>query len=187
MMTANWLYLLLPLVSGLAAVWLLTRPLAAESAMQALDLSGNLESLQARNARHFPQVRLALSPADEEFISRRLPPHSAARVRRERRRVLLHYTRGIAEDFAHLDRMARMIASLSPNVRRRDEWERLVLEVRFRVTYRLAVLRLTAGGQASAETLRRMTELIAGLSKVVQAGMESLESALPAEVTRGSQ
>jgi hypothetical protein len=110
----------------------------------------------------------ALATEDFDFIRRRLPKKDAARLRRERQRALQKYLDAIGEDFARLDRLARILASLSPRVERREELERLRLELRFRILFRAARLRVLLGVGVGVPTLGHLADVVAGLSRQVE-------------------
>jgi len=149
------------------AIWLVVRPLRAESDLGP-DAAAKIETLVARHCTHFAQMRQALATEDFDFIRRRLPKKDAARLRRERQRALQKYLDAIGEDFARLDRMARILTSLSPDVKRSDELERLRLELRFRVLFRLARLRVMLGVAVGVPTIGKLAEVVAGLSRHVE-------------------
>ena len=87
---------------------------------------------------------------------------------RERQRALQKYLDAIGEDFARLDRMARILASLSPKVERREELERLKLELRFRILFRVARIRVLLGVGVGVPTLGHLADVVAGLSRQVE-------------------
>ncbi|MFZ0038320.1 MAG: hypothetical protein WAK91_12910 [Candidatus Acidiferrales bacterium] len=154
---------------------LLIRPLKAESALRPVSAI-NMESLSAKNFRHLSQIRRALTDEDRQFIDSRLPKGSADRLRLERRSALRKYLVGIGEDFAHLDRLAREVASLSPKVEHRQETERLFLEVRFRILYRIALFRLGTAGSLPFEAVAHLSGMVGGLSRQVESMMASLQT-----------
>ena len=151
----------------LVAVWLVVRPLRAESQLGP-DPSAKIETLVARHCAHFAQMRQALATEDLDFIRRRMPKKDVARLRRERQRALHKYLDAIGEDFARLDRLARILASLSPKVERRDELERLRLELRFRLVFRAARARVLLGVGVGLPTLGQLADVVAGLSRQVE-------------------
>jgi hypothetical protein len=129
----------------------------------------------AVHCRHFPQIRQVLSPDDAAFIAQRLSAPARRQWRAERRRVLRHYLAGLKEDFAGLERLARTVAVLSPQVTQSLEAERLWLGVRFRFLYTLALLQLATGFSGVPE-FQRLTDLLGGFAAQVEAGMAALES-----------
>src|SRR2546425_12902877 len=77
------------------------------------------------HCRHFPQVRQALSAADQQYLEQRASASIRRKARRERLKVAQQFVTGIKEDFLRLDRVGRTVASLSPGVSRKLEFERL--------------------------------------------------------------
>jgi len=150
------------------AIWVVVRPLQAESDLGP-DPSAKIETLVARHCTHFAQMRQALATEDFDFIRRRLPKKDASRLRRERQRALQKFLDAIGEDFARLDRLARILASLSPKVERGEELERLRLELRFRILFRVARIRVLLGVGVGVPTLGQLADVVAGLSRQVEA------------------
>jgi hypothetical protein len=138
-----------------------------------------LESLTAKHFRHLAQIRRALTDEDRFFIDSRLPEGSAKRLRVERRTALRKYLVGIGEDFACLDRLAREVASLSPKIEHRQETERLLLEFRFRILYRIALFRLGTVGSLPFDAVAHLSGVVGGLSRQVEAMMATLQTLAP--------
>jgi len=86
-----------------------------------------MESFLPRHYRFFPQVRQALSASDGEYLDRLAPRDVAQTVHRERRAVARQFLAGLHEDFSSLERLARMVAALSPVISSEQEKERLIL------------------------------------------------------------
>jgi len=126
------------------------------------------------HCRYFPQIRQTLSPDDAAFVAQRFSAPARRQWRAERRSVLRQYLAGLSEDFAGLERLARTVAVLSPQVTRSLEAERLWLGVRFRFLYALALLQLT-GGVAAVPEFQRLTDLLGTFAAQVEAGMAALE------------
>ena len=162
----------------LVGLGLLVRPLEAESKLRPTG-GVNLESLSARHFRHLAQIRRSLTDEDRLFIDSRLPEGSAKRLRVERRTALRKYLSGIGQDFACLDRLAREVASLSPKVEHRQETERLLLEIRFRILYRIALFRLGTAGSLPFDAVAHLSGLVGGLSRQVEAMMAALQALTP--------
>lgn len=160
----------------LALLWLLfgNRGPKTDAASAAL----NIKKLLPVHCRHFPQVQRALRQQDEKFIARRAPRHLAKRWRSERRQVVRLYIRGLAQDFHGLEELARLIATLSPEIRKKQEWEWLWLGIQFRVLYRLTLLRFAAHSLPSGD-LMRLTELLTGLAASLERSIERLTPTLP--------
>ncbi|HKF51373.1 MAG TPA: hypothetical protein VKB26_03600 [Candidatus Acidoferrales bacterium] len=157
----------------LTLLWLLfgNRRPKTDATLAALEI----KKLLPAHCRHFPQVQRALRSQDEEFIDRRAPRYLAKRWRAERRQVVHLYIRGLAQDFRGLEQLARLIAMLSPDIRRKQEWEWLWLGIQFRLLYRMTLLRFALHSLPSDE-LMQLTEMLTGLA----AGLEhSLDRLMP--------
>jgi hypothetical protein len=167
------LYVGLSLAVFVALALMLRRMRAAKTPLPARTQVAPHEPFPA-NCRYFPQIRQVLSPDDTDFIAQRLSAPAIRQWRAERRRVLRHYLAGLNQDFAALERLARTVAVLSPQVTRSLEAERLWLGVRFRFLYALALLQL-ATGFAGVPEFQRLTDLLGGFAAQVAAGMAALE------------
>jgi hypothetical protein len=135
-------------VSAVAAfavfLWLLRprkREIIAPSTVINLQLAGYIP----RHYRHFPQVRQSLSAVDARYLREMASPAVAQRALQERREIALQFLSGLREDFANLDRLARMVAALSPAVSHEQETARFLLGLKFQVLYFWVRLRLSAG------------------------------------------
>lgn len=124
----------------------------------------------ANHYRYFPQVRQALSPADAQYLRRRLPPRLAKQALRERRAVARKFLAGLYEDFSGLDRLARMVAALSPVVSRQQETERLLLGWRFRILYAWVWFRLSSGSM-SLPQIEQLAILIGRIAAKMEQAM----------------
>ena len=155
---------------------LLLKPLPKETS---LDLGNQIEELLPLHSQHFPQLRQALESTDLQYVRRKTSRETERTWREERRRILRSFLDGLAEDFARLDRLSRVVASLSPRISRREELERVWLSMRFRFGYRIISTKISVGNLASAQQLRRMTELIGNLSALAEAAMARLEVTPP--------
>jgi len=131
------------------------------------------------HCRYFPQVRMALSSDDALYLAGR----ASAPVRRQwkkcRRRAGRLYLQGLREDFARLNRLARLLSRYSPQVKARQEAELLRLHLRFQFLYQVTVFRILLGRPA-AEDLGRMASLIGSLGSRLEQAALSLD--LPAGV-----
>lgn len=133
----------------------------------------SLEELGPNHCRYFVQIQRALASDDWEFVRRRGPRALQRRVRADRNRVAQLYLRGLREDFSRLNRLARIVASLSPRVERRQEWERFELFCRFEFLYLLVSLNLRMGGRATGE-LRRLTGVVSSLASQMETAISAL-------------
>lgn len=160
-----------------ALVWLVTKRLPEE---HSLSVESKIEDLVPLHTQHFPQLRQALESADSRYVRQNATAALHRMWREERRQILRSFLAGLAEDFARLDRLARVVASLTPRFSRRDELERIWLSLRFRLTYRIVSMRISAGGAASARELNYLAALVGSLSAHAEAAMLRLESRSPA-------
>lgn len=135
-----------------------------------------IEELFPLHCRHFPQVKQALSPADEEYLRKRASPRIRRESRAERRKVTRQFVAGLKQDFSRLDRLGRTVAALAPQVSREQETERFWLGLRFRALYQFVQVQLLLGG-ISVPQLARLTELVGSLAVRTEAGMAVLEEA----------
>jgi len=129
----------------------------------------------AKHYVYFPQIRQALSAADARYLLEKAPPHVAKQALRERRAVARQFLKGLREDFANLSRMGRIIASMSPEVSREQETERLVLSVKFQVLYVLVQFRLSTGN-LPLEQLEHLTGLVGRLATRMDAAMAKISA-----------
>lgn len=156
--------------------WLITRPLPRETA---LELGNNIEDLLPLHTHHFPQLRQSLASADSQYVRRKASKEIERQWRAERRRILQSFLAGLADDFARLDRLARIVAALSPQFSRREELERIWLSLRFRLNYRIVSTMIFAWGIGSMRQLTVLSNLVGNLSAQAEAAMRRLEIAPP--------
>src|SRR6185312_6090985 len=74
---------------------------------QASGADCDLKAILPRHYHYFPQVRQALSAADETYLLRVAPPHVARQALRERKAVARQFLEGLREDFTNLEQLAR--------------------------------------------------------------------------------
>ncbi|HEV2468006.1 MAG TPA: hypothetical protein VGS78_02330 [Candidatus Sulfotelmatobacter sp.] len=170
------LMLILAVALLLALLWLLfgNRKPKMDPAQAALEI----KNLLPVNCRHFPQVQHALRPQDEQFIDRRAPRRLARQWRGERRRVVRLYIEGLAQDFRGLEQLTRLIATLSPEIKKKQAWEWLWLGIQFRLLYRLTLVRFALHSLPSNE-LMRLTELLTGLAAGLEHSIDRLTPKFP--------
>ncbi len=172
-MSAPLLLFTLAALSILAVlVWLVSKPLRQEAS---LNLKSKIEELVPLHTQHFPQVRQALESADSRYIRQKATPELHRMWQEDRRQILKDYLAGLAEDFAKLDRLARIVASLSPQFSRREELARIWLSVLFRLNYRIVSIRISAGGTGPLRQVSYLTVLVGDLSARAEAAMSRLE------------
>lgn len=155
------LFVFLGMAMLAAVVALLRRP-AAVLPSQVAGAAVNLEELAARHSRYFPQMRQALSPADEAYLTSRASPGVFHEWRDSHRRVMRGFLAGLCEDFERLSRMARAVSRVAPQLDNLREAELFWLGLRFRLFYRLALLELSLGYRPVNSYLR-LNAIIGGL------------------------
>ena len=152
----------------LALLWLLFGSPTNEAVLS-LD-ARQIEKVLPVNCRHFPQISQLLSQDDNQFMRKRAPHDMESRWRAERRRILKQYLSGLRQDFTSLERLAHLIAVLSPEIAKRQEWEWLWLAAQFHFSYQMLALKL-ALGSLSPEGLAGLTQMIAGLTSELETRM----------------
>lgn len=168
--------LLLSTALLLALLWLLFGRHTSKADLSAAALA--IQKLLPVHCQHFPQIHQLLKTEDREFMERRAPRPLASQWRGERRQVLRLYMRGLARDFHGLEELARLIAALSPEIKRRQEWEWLWLGVQFRLLYGLTLMRFALYSLPSGE-LARLTEMLASLALALEHSIDRLTEAFP--------
>ena len=173
----SWLTIILvPLAIAFFGVllWLLRpRRRPAKAGRSPSDLK--MESFLPRHYRYFPQVRRALSASDEEYLERVASRDVAQIAHRERRAVARKFLAGLHEDFSNLERLARMIAALSPVISSEQETERLILGLKFRLLYAWVWLRLSTGREP-VEQLEQLTGLVGRLARRMELAMAAVSA-----------
>jgi hypothetical protein len=141
-------------------VWALGGP---KKGKRTTDEPASLEQAGRRHSTYLPLVRQALTPTDLAFLASRGSAELAARVRKERRGIALSYLARLRDDFLRLLRLARAIASLSPQVSTAQELERAWLAVQFSCRYQWLRARLCLGllPLRSLDTLSHMVSELA--------------------------
>jgi hypothetical protein len=180
----NQQMMIITLVLALAVLLLrLLRPRrhSGEKGGSAIDRA--IESALPKHYRFFPQIRQALSDADYQYL-REAAPDIANQVIRERRTVARRFLRGLREDFSNLERLGRMVASLSPVINRQQETERLLLSLKFRLLYALIWLRLSTG-TVPLQQIEHLTELIGRLALRMEKAMAEISPLSADRLARG--
>ena len=177
--------LVITLGLSLAALllWLL-RPRRHPAEAKATEMDRAIENAFPKHYRFFPQIRQALSANDDQYLRDVAPPYIARQVLRERRSVARNFLRGLREDFSSLERLARMVASLSPVLNRQQEMERIYLGLQFRLLYSLVLLRLSTG-KVPLRQVEHMTGLIGRLALRMEQSMAEISSLSEDRLSRG--
>jgi hypothetical protein len=132
-----------------------------------------LEVESCQHATFLPQIRQALAPDDDEFLSSRASSKVYHRAKRERRAVAVAYLESLRQDFQNLLDIAKAIALLSPEVVAIQEFERVRLTAAFLVRYELIRFKLSAGF-APIPQLDGLSNLVSGLSVRMDAAIKEL-------------
>lgn len=130
--------------------------------------------LPTTHLRHASDLERVLAEVDQEGRRGTSSRRDRQILTAARRRVLRELLAGLREDFSRLDRLMCTVASLSPEVDRRQETERLSLWFRFRLHYYLAWLNLTIG-RFSQPDLTSICKLFDRLAARTQAALDTVE------------
>ena len=134
---------------------------------------GNAEDLDQRHVTYFPQVRQAMAAEDSTFLSSRASQVLARRVQRERRKIALAYLACLRGDFLKLWRLARVIASMAPQVGAAQELERLQLGLAFSWRYEMIRVKFLLGFAPLPE-LGSLSAVVSRLSIRLDTAMKDL-------------
>ncbi len=119
-----------------------------------------------------------------QYLHEVAPPHVARQALRERRAVARRFLFGLREDFSKLERLARMVAALSPVISREQETERFLLSLRFRVLFSLVWLRLSVG-RVPLGQIERLTGLVGRLAVRMEQAMTEINAISAERFPRG--
>lgn len=159
----------------LAILWLLFGGRAQSDPTQA---ALEIHDLLPVHCKRFPQVQHLLNLRDQSFIARRAPQKLAKQWRAERRQIIRLYIQGLSEDFRGLQKLARLLAAHSPVVKRKQEWEWLLVGVQFRLLYVATQLRFATNTLPMGEVLR-LTEMLSALRLVLENTINDMTEVLP--------
>jgi len=132
-------------------------------------------------------IRQAFDPEDLQYVKEKAGSVLAKQVAHERRHVAFLYLAAIRRDFEDLLQLARVVASLSPEVSGVHEYERLRLTIVFRARFQLLRLRFLLGDLALPE-LGSLGEMVTTLAVQMETAMAELgeRAALAAELALDS-
>lgn len=131
------------------------------------------EEFGQRHVGYFPQVRQALAAEDFAFLSSRGSPQLARRLRKERRKIALAYLACIRRDFLKLWRLARVIASMSPQVGVGQELARLRLGLIFSLRCEMIRVKFLFGFSPLPE-LGFLSDVVSRLSLRLETAMKNV-------------
>jgi hypothetical protein len=137
------------------------------------DDSDSAGQVGRRHVSYFPQVRRALASEDLAFLASRGSRELTSRVRKERRRIGLAYLACLRLDFLKLWRLARVIASMSPQVGLGQELARLRLGLAFSMRYEVIRIKFFFGFAPLPE-LGFLSDVVSRLSFRLETAMNNL-------------
>ena len=149
-----------------------SKPLAEEKSAR---LINNIEDLLPLHSQHLPQLRQSLASTDTRYLRRQTSDEIERMWRAERRQIVARFLKGVAADFARIERFAMVVASLAPEPSKRDEAFRAWIRFRFRILYRAVSRGVVAGMPLSTGPLVHLTNLVANLSAYAENAMKQLE------------
>lgn len=169
------LIFVLVVVLFVALFWLLFGKRGHEDPVQA---ALEIQDLLPVHCRHFPQIHQVLQTDDQVFLQGRIPAKVVRQWRAERREVVKLYLQGLRQDFRGLERLARLLAALSPEVKRKQEWEWMWLGVQFRLLYGFTQLRF-ATRCLPPNSLLHLTEMLVSLRMTLENTLNEIGGAIP--------
>ena len=151
-------------------VWSLRRPsLTEKKTRRPAFLDGNARP----NITFLPQIRQALSPADELFLVKKVGSKLAKHIQRRRKAVALAYLEALHTDFDRLLQQAKLIAVLSPEVVAMHEFERVRLSLEFSLRCALIRARIALGAAPILE-LGSLSDVVSGITIRIESAMRQL-------------
>ena len=145
----------------------------------------NLEPVVPRHYRFFPQIHQALSAGDRQYLLRgRASTCCQAIFARRKRAIARRFLVGLCEDFSELERLARMVATLSPVISRGQETERILINLKFHMLYGLVWLRLS-GGRMPLDEIGHLTDLVAHLALRMDRAISEINALSAEPLSRG--
>ena len=173
----SWLTItaLLLAIAFFGVLWGLQRSRGRAPRVSQSPIDLKMENFLPRHYRYFPQVRQTLSISDEEYLNRWAPHDVAQMAHRERRAVARKFLAGLKEDFSNLERLGRMVATLSPVISAEQETERITLSVKFRLLYAMVWLRLSTG-RAPLAQIEQLTGLVGRLATRMEEAMSAVSA-----------
>ena len=132
--------------------------------------------LPCQHLANLPQIKQAIERADLEYIKTRVSSVTANRLRRNRRQIVLAYLEGLREDFDSVLEATTKVATLSPQVEARHEFQRLRIAIEFKARYTL--LRIKFGiGVAAFPGLGRLAGMVSTLAVELERAMNEVAAA----------
>jgi hypothetical protein len=162
---------LMPLIL-FGVVWILGKPLTAETS---LDPGDTIEDLLPLHTQYYPQLRWSLDSADARYVRRRVSKEAERSWSAERRQIVRDYLTGLEGDFARVLHLAGIVDSLSPRVSKRTRLQRTWLALRFRILYRATLVCISTGSPGVLRQAARLAGYVGNLSALEEAAMARLE------------
>jgi hypothetical protein len=125
-----------------------------------------------------------MAAEDSAFLASRASQALTRRVQRERRKIALVYLACLRGDFLKLWRLARVLASMAPQVGAAQELERLQLALAFSWRYEMIRMKFLLGF-APVPELGSLSEVVSRLSIRLETTMKDIgeRAALAAKLT----
>ena len=145
----------------------LRKPLDAE---RETDASRQIEDLWPLHAQHFPQFRQTLIAIQQRDGGLKATHQAEQEWQEQRRNVLAVFLRGLAEDFARLGQIVKILKNVAPltAVQQRDMTS---CQTQFRINYRIASVLIAGRWLDPTKRLSRLTEILANISALVETNM----------------
>ena len=145
----------------------LRKPLEAE---KQTDASRQIEDLWPLHAQHFLQLRQILIVIQRRDNGLKTTRQSEHERQEQCRNVLAVFLRGLAEDFARLGQIVRILKTVAPPtaLQQRDMTS---CQTQFRVNYRIASALVARRWLDPTKRLSRLTEILANISALVEINM----------------
>ncbi len=182
-MSGVFLFGILTIALLAALLWLWRRSRVDRGSEQLLQ-SLSAEELLPHHYRFFPQVRQALSAADEAYLEEHAGPEARRKAVRIRREAALEFLTALREDYRRFNRLARALTTLAPSANPQREMERLRLGFQFGFGWRLVWLNLWLGGTPLRQ-MQLLSDQIASLSTKLESSIKAWQAALAASQVRG--
>lgn len=140
-----------------------------------------VESFFDLNARHFAQIKQALSESDFRYLQTRGPASLARRLRHERREILVNYVCGLKEDFDNLLHLRQVLARLDAAVVRQHEPEVFRLRVAFYLLFALVQVKLALSWLTRVPAPTDLEPLVVVVNRMAQATEAALNGLAEAQ------
>jgi hypothetical protein len=137
------------------------------------EISDFFEDAGKPHISSLPQIRQALSAADNAYLESKGGGKLAKRVQRERKTVVLAYLTALQDDFERLLQQAKLVAALSPEVVAMHEFERMRLSLEFSLRCTTIRARILFGAPPVVQ-LSGLSDVVSGLTVRIESAMRGL-------------